>query len=136
MTHLEIGEDVTSVIGEDVEDVASVVITLVDFDGGAGVVRVVLTLEVTLVHVLIFPNCAPSVASSPLPVGLLSSVVPLVVIGIVVLFVAGLLVVVVLGGIRGVLLGHFRLLFTGVVARLSLPPLFTAPLGMLLFFWV
>ena len=113
VTHLEIGGGV--------EDAFSVVIILVDFVGGAGVVLVVQTLEVTFDHVLIFPNCASSIASSSLSIGLLFSVVPLVVI-VVDLFATGLLVVVVVfGGIRGVLLGHFRLLVTGVVARLALP---------------
>ena len=116
VTHLEIGGGV--------EDAFSVVIILVDFVGGAGVVLVVQTLEVTFDHVLIFPNCSSSIASSSLSVGLLFSVVPLVVI-VVDLFATGLLVVVVVvvvfGGIRGVLLGHFRLLVTGVVARLALP---------------
>ena len=72
VTHLEIGGGV--------EDVFSVVIILVDFVGGAGVVLVVQTLEVTFDHVLIFPNCASSIASSSLSIGLLFSVVPLVVI--------------------------------------------------------
>ena len=85
VTHLEMGGGV--------EDVPSVVTILVDFDGGAVVVSVFPTLEVTMDHVLIFPNCASSIASSSLSVVLLFSVVPFVVIGVVRL-VAGLLVVV------------------------------------------
>ena len=139
VTHLEIDGGVEEIASEVTPVMMGVpcmvvVIILVDFDRGAGVVSGVFAPDVTLDHVLIFPNCSPPIPSSSLSEGLLFSVVLLVGIGVV-LLVTGFRVVV-RGGIRGVLLGHFRLRVTGVVARLSLPPLLSTTTGMSLLLWV